>query len=106
MATLRDLRDRALIATLTYFFARITAVLKMRPRGAGWTILIKAQVLVIWNVTRIRAMSDVRDHMPDRRLEVTDGGDHSRIETLLWIMKVPLPLRSDYVPEERDDANR
>jgi site-specific recombinase XerC len=41
--TLRDLRDRALIATLTYSFARATAALKMkiedlRPRGAGWTI--------------------------------------------------------------------
>src|SRR6516165_6802717 len=41
--TLRDLRDRALIAMLTYSFARITAALKMkvedlRPRGAGWTI--------------------------------------------------------------------
>jgi hypothetical protein len=37
--TLRDLRDRALIATLTYSFARITAALKMKvedlqPRGA------------------------------------------------------------------------
>jgi site-specific recombinase XerD len=42
-ATLRDLRDRALIATLTYSFARITAALKMRvedfqSRGAGWTV--------------------------------------------------------------------
>jgi site-specific recombinase XerD len=41
--TMRDLRDRALIATLTYSFARINAALKMkvedlRPRGAGWTI--------------------------------------------------------------------
>jgi integrase len=41
--TLRDLRDRALIATLTYSFARITAALKLkvedlRPRGAGWTV--------------------------------------------------------------------
>jgi site-specific recombinase XerD len=41
--TLRDLRDRALIATLTYSFARTTAALKMkvedlRPRGAGWTV--------------------------------------------------------------------
>ena len=41
--TLRDLRDRALIATLTYSFARISAALKMkvedlRPRGAGWTV--------------------------------------------------------------------
>ena len=41
--TLRDLRDRALIATLTYSFARITAALKMRvedfqSRGAGWTV--------------------------------------------------------------------
>ncbi len=41
--TLRELRDRALIATLTYSFARITAALKMkvedlRPRGAGWTV--------------------------------------------------------------------
>ena len=41
--TLRDLRDRALIATLTYSFARISAALKMkvedlRPGGAGWTV--------------------------------------------------------------------
>src|SRR5271163_2584065 len=41
--TVRDLRDRALIATLTYGFARITAALTMkvedlRPRGAGWTV--------------------------------------------------------------------
>src|ERR1700716_4505755 len=41
--TLRDLRDRALIAALTYSFARISAALKMkvedlRPRGAGWTV--------------------------------------------------------------------
>jgi len=41
--TLRDLRDRALIATLTYSFARVTAALRMkvedlRPQGAGWRI--------------------------------------------------------------------
>ena len=41
--TLRDLRDRALIATLTYSFARITAALKMkvddlRAQGAGWQV--------------------------------------------------------------------
>jgi integrase len=41
--TLRDLRDRALIATLTYSFARINAALRMkvedlRPRDAAWTI--------------------------------------------------------------------
>jgi site-specific recombinase XerD len=41
--TVRDLRDRALIATLTYSFARITAALTMkvedlRPQGAGWRI--------------------------------------------------------------------
>ena len=41
--TVRDLRDRALIATLTYSFARITAALRMkvedlRPRGAGWQV--------------------------------------------------------------------
>ena len=41
--TLRDLRDRALIATLTYSFARINAALKMkvedlRPRNAAWSI--------------------------------------------------------------------
>jgi integrase len=39
----RDLRDRALIATLTYSFARINAALKLkledlRPQGAGWRI--------------------------------------------------------------------
>jgi site-specific recombinase XerD len=41
--TIRDLRDRALIATLTYSFARIGATLKMkvedlRPKGAGWEL--------------------------------------------------------------------
>ncbi len=41
--TVRDLRDRALIATLTYSFARIMAALRMkvedlRPQGAGWQI--------------------------------------------------------------------
>jgi integrase len=40
---LRDTRDRALIATLTYSFARISAALKMkvedlRPRGPGWMV--------------------------------------------------------------------
>jgi site-specific recombinase XerC len=43
--TVRDLRDRALIGTLTYSFARIGAVPKMkvedvRPQGAGWEILL------------------------------------------------------------------
>jgi site-specific recombinase XerD len=42
-STVRDLRDRALIATLTYSFARIAAALKMtvedlRPKGAGWQL--------------------------------------------------------------------
>ena len=37
------MRDRALIATLTYSFARITAALRMkvedlRPKGAGWQV--------------------------------------------------------------------
>ena len=41
--TLRDMRDRALIATLTYSFARIGAALAMkiedlRPKDAGWQI--------------------------------------------------------------------
>ena len=41
--TVRDLRDRALIATLTYSFARITAALTMNvedlvPKGAGWQL--------------------------------------------------------------------
>src|ERR1017187_7935238 len=43
--TVRDLRDRALIATLTYSFARIGAALKMKvedlgPKGAGWQIVL------------------------------------------------------------------
>ena len=43
---LRDLRDRALIATLTYSFARIGAALKMnvedlRPKGAGWQVQLQ-----------------------------------------------------------------
>jgi site-specific recombinase XerD len=41
--TVRDLRDRALIATLTYSFARIGAALKMkvedlRPQGTVWQL--------------------------------------------------------------------
>ena len=41
--TLRNLRDRALIATLTYSFARIGAALTLRvedlrPKGAGWEL--------------------------------------------------------------------
>jgi site-specific recombinase XerD len=45
--TLHDLRDRALIATLTYFFARITAALKvkvedLRPRVAGWSARLQS----------------------------------------------------------------
>jgi len=41
--TVRDLRDRALIGTLTYSFARIGAALKMkvedlRPHGTGWQL--------------------------------------------------------------------
>ena len=41
--TVRDLRDRALIATLTYGFARVGAALKMRvediqSKGSGWLI--------------------------------------------------------------------
>ena len=41
--TVRDLRDRALIATLTYSFARVGAALAMRvedvrPQGAGWEL--------------------------------------------------------------------
>jgi len=49
-ASLRDLRDRALIATLTYSFARINAALKMkvedlRPRSAGWNIRLHETVL-------------------------------------------------------------
>jgi site-specific recombinase XerD len=43
IATVRDLRDRSLIATLTYSFARIGAALKMRvedlrSKGAGWEL--------------------------------------------------------------------
>jgi integrase len=41
--TVRDLRDRALIATLTYSFARVAAARKLkmedlRPNGTGWQI--------------------------------------------------------------------
>jgi integrase len=41
--TVRDLRDRALIGTLTYSFARVGAALKLkvedlRPNGTGWQI--------------------------------------------------------------------
>ena len=41
--TVRDLRDRALIATLTYSFARVGAALKLkvedlRPQGTGWQL--------------------------------------------------------------------
>jgi integrase len=44
--TVRDLRDRALISTLTYSFARITAALTMkvedlRPQAAGWRLRLR-----------------------------------------------------------------
>jgi site-specific recombinase XerD len=44
--TVRDLRDRALIGTLTYSFARIGAALKLkvedfRPSGTGWQIHLR-----------------------------------------------------------------
>ena len=44
--TVRDLRDRALIATLTYSFARVGAALRMkvedlRSKGAGWQIQLQ-----------------------------------------------------------------
>jgi hypothetical protein len=44
--TVRDLRDCALIATVTYSFARIMATLRMkvedhRPQGAGWLIQLR-----------------------------------------------------------------
>ena len=44
--SVRDLRDRALIATLTYSFARIGAALRMRvedmrPQGAGWVVRLQ-----------------------------------------------------------------
>lgn len=43
LQTVRDLRDRALIATLTYSFAQVGAALFMKaedlqPRGSGWII--------------------------------------------------------------------
>ena len=43
---MRDLRDRALIATLTHSFARITAALTMKvedpvPTGAGWQLRLR-----------------------------------------------------------------
>ena len=47
VVTVRDLRDRALIAVLTFSFARIGAALGMRvedirPQGAGWTLRKKS----------------------------------------------------------------
>jgi site-specific recombinase XerD len=44
--TVRDLRDRALISTLTYSFSRITAALRMkvedlRPKGSAWEICLQ-----------------------------------------------------------------
>jgi site-specific recombinase XerD len=46
LETVRDLRDRALIATLTYSFARVGAALGMRvedlqSRGSGWIIRLQ-----------------------------------------------------------------
>jgi len=43
--TVRDLRDRALIAALTYSFARVTAALRtkvedLRSKGSGWQIML------------------------------------------------------------------
>jgi integrase len=63
--TVRDLRDRALIATLTYGFARIGAALKMRvedlqSKGSGWLIQLhekggKPPRLAVAMAARIRS---------------------------------------------------
>jgi site-specific recombinase XerD len=78
-ATLRDLRDRALIATLSYSFARISAALKMKvedlvPRGAGWTVRLhekggKEHVMPSHHALAeaLRAYIDAADLAEDRK---------------------------------------
>jgi site-specific recombinase XerD len=65
--TLRDMRDRALIATLTYSFARIGAALNMkvedlRPRGAGWSIRLREPL-----AEALRAYIDAAGLAEDRK---------------------------------------
>ena len=77
--TVRDLRDRALIATLTYSFARIGAALKMkvedlRPKGAGWELRLhekggKQHVMPCHHslAEALRAYIDAADIAEDRK---------------------------------------
>ena len=77
MVTLRDLRDRALIATLTYSFARVTAALKMkvedlRPRGAGWSIRLHEKGGKHHSIPCLRVPVE-RDHRFRRKM-ITQSG--------------------------------
>jgi integrase len=61
--TLRNLRDRALIATLIYSFARTNAALEMevedlRPRNAGWTVRLHEKGSKEHAMTRHHALAE------------------------------------------------
>jgi integrase len=82
--TLRDLRDRALIATLTYSFARINAALKMkvedlRPRGAGWTVRLHEKGGALPSCGGLRHGRDRDDAFPSG--PIVDGAFTSSAET-------------------------
>src|SRR5271157_3018516 len=105
--TVRGLRDRALIATLTYSFARIGAALKMkvedlRPKGAGWQVQLhekggKQHVMPCHHslAEALRAYIDAAGIAEDRRgfLFRTSPGHNSTVLTELpmdqsaaWLM--------------------
>jgi site-specific recombinase XerD len=70
--TVRNLRDRALIATLTYGFARIGAALKMRvedlqSKGSGWLIRLhekggKQHMMPCHNALAAGIMAPIGNH--------------------------------------------
>jgi integrase len=102
--TLRDLRDRALIATLTYGFARVGAALKMkvedlRPRGAGWTIRLhekggKQHAMPCHHslAEALRAYIEAADLAEDRKgwlFRTARGHDGSALSTSRWASRMP-----------------
>lgn len=81
VSTLKGLRDRALIATMTYTFARISATLKLRvmnfirtcPDGSPLTLetamrnVLPINMMAIWTQKKDRKMSSVASNGQNSR---------------------------------------
>ena len=102
--TVRDLRDRALIATLTYSFARISAALKMkvedlRPQGAGWELRLhekggKHHVMPCHHALAeaLRAYIDAAGIAEDRKgclFRTSRGHDGTELSSSRWPSPTP-----------------